>query len=304
MTELNRRLAAVATGQQGLITRSQARELGVTDAQLRSRVSSGFLLATGPNAFRLVGAPTEALDQLRALVLDIGGDVVACRATAAALHGFDGFHLRPPFDLAVGRGRHVNRIGHRIHTITRLERLDRGAIGPIPVTRGARTLVDLARTETSSTLTACYDSGLRDGCFTERSLHERIVALRRSGRAGIRRLLAVVEGIEVTRGGHSWLERAFLELIADAGLPRPTPQVVLTRAGDRFVRVDFEFPGTDVVVEVLGYSWHRTRSQLRRDAERLNALLDIGRRPYQFTYEQVVEDAPAVVRTLAAALAR
>ena len=31
---------------------------------------------------------------------------------------------------------------------------------------------------------------------------------------------AIVEGRERTRGGHSWLEREFLRLVADAGLPR------------------------------------------------------------------------------------
>ena len=67
----------------------------------------------------------------------------------------------------------------------------------------------------------------------------------------------------------------------------------------------------DIVDEMLD-QWARERPELdasplsvavrvqmlgrrfRRDAERFNALLDIGRRPYQFTYEQVVEDGPAL----------
>ena len=75
------------------------------------------------------------------------------------------------------------------------------------------------------------------------------------------------------------------------------------RAGDRLVRVDFRFVGSPVVVEVLGYRWHRTKEQLRRDAERTNALLADGFLPYQFSYEHVVEAPGVVVETVRAALA-
>ena len=78
-------------------------------------------------------------------------------------------------------------------------------------------------------------------------------------------------------------------------LPRPKPQQVLTRAGDRLIRVDFHFPGTDVVVEVLGYRWHRTKAQMANDATRLNALVLAGKAPLQFTYDQVTLDEAMVL---------
>jgi very-short-patch-repair endonuclease len=77
---------------------------------------------------------------------------------------------------------------------------------------------------------------------------------------------------------------------------------VLTRAGSRLVRVDFRFAGTPVVVEVLGYRYHRTPEQLRRDAERMNALVTDGLRPYQFSYEQVVDAGADVVEQTRRAL--
>ena len=113
---------------------------------------------------------------------------------------------------------------------------------------------------------------MRDGRFNESLVHRRIVALRTRGRHGIPRLIEAIEGVEIARGGHSWLEREHLRLAAAGGLPRPEPQQVLARAGGRVVRVDFRFPATPVVVEVLGYRYHRTPEQLRRDAERMNAL--------------------------------
>ena len=124
----------------------------------------------------------------------------------------------------------------------------------------------------------------------------------RGGRYGLPTLLDVLAGHEATRGGHSWLERRFLRLLADAGLPRPQTQRVLTRAGDRLVRVDCHFPGTKVVVELLGYRFHRSKAQLSRDAMRMNTLIADGHLPYQFTYAQVVDEPDYVLTTVASAL--
>ncbi len=159
-------------------------------------------------------------------------------------------------------------------------------------------MIDLARRLPPEPLRIAYDSGLRDGVFSEDLIHRRIVGLRGSGRYGIPRLIETIEGAEAVSGAHSWLEREFLRLVDAAQLPLPDTQVVLARTGDRLVRVDFSFPGTNIVVEVLGYRHHRTKQQMSRDAERANALLDQGLLPYQFTYEQVVEAPAAMIRSL------
>ena len=303
MTNINRRLRAVATGQLGLLSRQQAKGVGISDAQLRNRVSSGSLLRVGVDTFRFPEAPSGSAADLRALLFDVGGDAWVSGPTAAALHGFDGFRLAPPFHVTIESGRSVKRVGHHIHTTARLELIDRAEIDGMAVTSAARTLIDLARSETVERLTVAFDSGLRDGRFNESLLHRRIVALRTRGRHGIPRLIEAIEGVETVRGGHSWLEREYLRLVAAAGLPRPDPQQVLARAGGRVVRVDFRFPGTPVVVEVLGYRYHRTPDQLRRDAERMNALVAAGLRPYQFAYEHVVQSPDRVVAETRAALA-
>jgi very-short-patch-repair endonuclease len=70
------------------------------------------------------------------------------------------------------------------------------------------------------------------------------------------------------------------------------------------VRVDIRFPGTPVVVELLGYRFHRSMDQMRRDAERMNALVADGFEPYQFAYEHVVNEPDTVLAVTAAALHR
>lgn len=302
MTEAHRRVAADATGQLGAFSRKQAHAAGLTDGQLRRRVQSGVLEPIGPNAFRSAFTPRGALADLAALMLDVGDPVWASGPTAAALHGFDGFRLAPPFHLMLERHRNVRRVGVVIHTSNDLPLIDRARAQGLAVLSGARTVIDLCRTAGPEALTRAVDSGLRDGRFNEDLLHRRIVALRSKGRYGLPKLLDVLAGVDATRGGHSWLERRYLALLADAGLPRPQTQQVLAKAGDRLVRVDCRFAGTPVVVELLGYRFHASGAQLTRDAARLNALLLAGHAPYQFTYAQVTECPHDVVRITREAL--
>jgi len=304
MTIDTRRIAAVATGQLGSFSRKQAHAAGITDFQLRGRVQSGLLEQIGPNAFRLPGAPPGVLADLHALVLDVGEPCWAFGPTAAALHGLDGFTLHKPLNLLVLRNRNVRRHGVNLHSAIELPPLDREEVAGIPVTSPTRTLIDLARSESPARLTAAVDAALRDGKTTEDALHRRIASLRSKGRYGIPALLDVLDGREATRGGHSWLEREFLRLVAAAGLPRPDTQAVLTKAGDRLVRVDCRFPHSPVVVELLGYRYHRTKQQMARDAERLNALVLDGFSPFQFTYDQVVSHSEHVLATVRLALSR
>lgn len=210
--------------------------------------------------------------------------------------------LRAPFDVTILRGRHLQRIGHRVHTTTTLDLIDRCNVHGFRALSPARTLIDLARSETPERLTVALDSGLRDGRFSESFLHRRIVALRSKGRYGLPALLAVIDGQEIIRGGHSWLEREFLRLVAAAGLPRPLTQQVLSRTSDRVVRVDFRWEHTPVVVEVLGYRFHRSSEHLRRDVTRVNSLLADGYLPFQFTYAQVVEAAEQTMTDVTRAL--
>lgn len=303
MTTINRRLVLASTGQLGAITREQAHKIGVTDVQLRSRVQSGFLTQPGTNVFRLNGAGLDPRSRLRDLQADVGGLVVASRFTAAALHGFDGYSLDAPFDVTILRDRQVRRHPHRIHTVVTLPTIDHEEVDGIVRTRAARTLIDLARHEAPEQLTVALDSALRDLLVTERSLHGRIVALRRQGMHGIPQLVEVIEGVELSRGAHSWLEREFLRLMERAGVPRPDAQVVTGRSGRRLIRVDFRFPGTTVVVEVLGYRWHRTAANLSRDTERMNEMIGNGLRPYQFTYQQIVDSPDHVEDVVRTALA-
>jgi very-short-patch-repair endonuclease len=297
-------IVAIARSQKGAFSRAQAHGVGLTDDRLRARVRDGWLQQIGPNAFRFPGTDLSAQAQLLGLVIDVGEPCWAFGPTAAALHRFDGFELAAPFHLVVPRGRQVRRIGASIHTSEHLPPTDLTEIDGIPVVRATRTLIDLARIVDRVTLTVACDSAFRDGHVNEDRLRRRLHRLdtRVSWRLGVDALTQVLDGAEIERGGHSHLEREFLRLLERNGLPKPNTQQVLGRTRDRLIRVDFRFPGTNVVVEVLGYRYHRSREQMAIDAERMNSLIADGYAPFQFTYEQVMQRTHVVVGTLRSVL--
>jgi very-short-patch-repair endonuclease len=304
MPDSDHDIVAIARRQLGAFNRSQANAVGLTDDRLRVRVREGWLQQIGPNAFRFPGTDLTGAAQLLGLMIDVGEPCWAFGPTAAALHRFDGFELAGPFHLVIPRGRQVRRIGVSIHTSEHLPETDQTEIDGIRTLRATRTLIDLARIVDRVTLTRACDSAFRDGRVHEDQLRQRLYRLSGAAmtRLGTESLMMVLDGSEIERGGHSYLEREFLRLIDEHHLPRPETQQVLGRTRQRLIRVDFRFPGTNVVVEVLGYRYHRSREQMAIDADRMNALVARGFAPYQFTFEQVMERSHRVVDVLRRAL--
>ncbi|HRA84796.1 MAG TPA: hypothetical protein PLT40_10730 [Ilumatobacteraceae bacterium] len=287
----NGRRDAVTQGQRSL-TPSRA-----VEPALRSRVNSGIRIGQHPPLKFL-----RLLDELREVIDSVGSPCWAYGTTASALLGFDGFHLAKPFHLVVPINRAPHRVDHIVHRMRTYNQLDLGSVHGIPSLSATRTLIELARTEATKRLTTALDSAVRDGLTTDDFLHRRMMELRRRGRPGLDKLLAVMAGAELSKGGHSWLERSFLDLLGELGLPRPITQQVVATRRQKLVRVDCRFPGTNVIVELLGYAFHRTPMQMQNDAERLNRLQLDGFTAMQFTYHDVVTTSPVMVATLHEAL--
>ena len=129
--------------------------------------------------------------------------------------------LRPPFHVTVVRGRNVQRAHHLIHTTMELPLIDRrrstatGDVGDADADR-RRALRRRPGADGCPRLGAPRRPDVRGPPAPAASSTCAI-----TGRYGIPKLLAVIEGGDITRGGHSWLERRFLELVRRAGLPRP-----------------------------------------------------------------------------------
>jgi len=295
-------LPAIARGQHGAFLIEQAQRAGVPSHVLRGWITSGLLDRFGVRTLRSATTPTTPIDDAAAYVLDIKPKAWISHATAAALHRFDTFgDVNSPLHVTLRRGTFTTRPNVVVHTSDELELVDRVFVDGIAVTSPVRTIIDLARGESASRLTSVVDGALRDRLITEELLLRRVAQIRSQGRYGVPKLLAVIEGVESTRGGHSWLERRYLQLTAVAGLPRPEVQRHLGRVDGRLIRVDCYYPDADLVVELLGYRWHRSRAQMQRDAQRVNRLQLDGRLVLQFTYDQVTLGPEVVLATVAEA---
>jgi very-short-patch-repair endonuclease len=124
------------------------------------------------------------------------------------------------------------------------------------------------------------------------ALRERLDNYR--GQRGVVRLRRLLDK-RTFRLTDSELERRFLRIVANAGLPMPETGRHLNG-----FKVDFFWPQLGLVVETDGLRYHRTPAQQARDRLRDQAHLAAGMSPLRFTHAQVRFEAGYVRFTLVA----
>ena len=285
-------MVALAARQHGVATTAQLHAAGLSRHAIAHRVARGWLRRLH-RGVHLVGALEGPWSRAMAAVLAYEPDALLSYQPAGVLSG-----LRPPPTGAihvtvVGRDAR-GRDGIHAHTITRLHPADATHRLGIPVTSPARTLLDLAATETQRDLSRAIDEGRVLRLVTDHSLNEQLS--RYPAHRGTRALkLATTPEPKLTR---SEAERRLLELVRAAGLPEPKTNARL--AGHE---VDFLWPAHRLVVEVDGYAFHSKRSSFERDRRRDAALTLAGYRVIRITWRQITEAPELVIATLAGALA-
>jgi len=298
--ELIQRVSAIAAEQHGLVRTEQVESTDL--GRLRHLAKRGVLVRVAKGVYRISGAPITWHQLLQAGVWSLGQSCVVSHAAAARLHGFD------RFDQAVveftisrsSRGRSPMGIPCTVHTTIDRRPGDHVFVDGLPVTSAVRTIIDLSRSGTpEEMLEAAVDSAIRLRTVTLDVIVDRLALIRGPGRWGLGPLFAVV----ACSGGHTMLERRFIQLVQRAELPTPTPQVVYRVDGRHIARVDFEFTGHDVVVEVSGGRGHSSPAERAKDARRRNDLQRLGLLVLEFTFEQVVHDPTMVIEVLRSALA-
>ena len=290
----------VLDSQDGVIGKADLDRLGVGRHRLSSWVDERRLERVAPRVWRIAGSPITWRQRLRVGLLALGPMSWVSHESAAQLHGFD----RTPKDrvefLVVRRRRDV-RLPERVRSTRRWGPVDAIEVDGLRVTSATRTVLDLANAGAHrSRVEAAIDSAVRRELSSPEAIRRRLDEIRRRGWNGVRLLEATL----ADAGGHTMLERRFLELMSVAGLPRPETQTVIHAPGDgHFVaRVDFCYPEHGVVVEVTGRVGHSTPEDRMRDAQRRNELQDLGLRVYEFTWEEVTQRSVFVVSQMRRAL--
>jgi very-short-patch-repair endonuclease len=300
MSDLDRRIAAIAVRQHGLVTAAQLAGLPASRAVVRRRIADGRLVVTATDVLRLGGVPVTWESQVMAHVLAGGPGTVASHRTAAALWALDGCRRGVP-ELTIRRGGRYRPAGVRVH-----QSGDLGLVAPvrrsgIPTTPVARTLLDLGAVVSAQRVHLALDDARRRRLTDWDALLGTLVAHARKGRRGVGPLRAILDEhlgeVAVTDSG---FERLVVTRLRQAGLPPPVLQHEVSVAG-RTYRLDLAYPDARLAIELDG-SVHLRREVWEADHVRQNALVLAGWTVLRFTWRDYLDRPADLVRQVAGAL--
>lgn len=290
------RIAAVAAGQHGVVTRRQLLDAGVSAAAIGRRLKAGRLRALHRGVY-LVGSiePCRAREMAAALA---GGPGAALSHTSA-LHIWKLLRLDPPRPIHVSGpgGRDLRRSGVVFHRIGAPWRDDECRfVGNIRVTAPGRTIVDaagmLGRREIELALAKAERQGLL-GAEELAELPDRYA--RRRGMAMLRCLIEEQSGPQLTE---SEAERRCLELIRMGGIARPHTNVTVGP-----YRLDLFWADVGVAVEVDGRAYHSSGPRFEGDRQKDNWLRARGIEVMRVTWRQITRDRTRTAVQIGQALA-
>ena len=291
--------AKLAERQHGVLLRAQARELGLSPDAIQHRLDAGRWELVRAGVYRLCGSPRTWEQRVIAIVLGAGTGAVASHHTAAALWRLAGFRPHEVIDVTTARGRRPRHPSGRLHRSLHLPPDHLGAMAGIPVTRPARTLVDLAGVIPPGRAERVIDNALNMGLVTTRDLNAVTAELTRPGRPGI----ALMRRLLDERGSGyvapaSELEARYLALTRAAGLPDPVRQHDVGDEQDWMGRSDYAYPPVRVLVELDSRRHHLAKLDFEADRARDNTRVAAGWRPLRFTWRMVTTSPRRVVDVL------
>lgn len=175
----------------------------------------------------------------------------------------------------------------------------------MPCTDPIRTFIDLGAILSPARLEEVLDAAESAGTIRRADLEDRLEQLRVQGRNGVGAAARLIESRAPSgRNPTNGLERAFLRLVADAGLESPACQVPVRRPDGSLAIVDFLWIRLLFGVETDGQPYHSSRQQRARDNLRDSQLLGREIETVRFTRDQVRREPEVVVGQLRLHLAR
>ncbi len=277
----------------GLLDLRAVAAVGLSEAQWARLRRDDIWLPVVPGLWRHAATPLNWTMQVRAGAVWLGRDAALHGECAGAWLGLDGCSASTAAFL-LPRTRRNLAPWLELHTTKQWHRGDFVVRDGVRTSTATRAIIDMAARVTPRQLEAAIDDAMRRRLTSVPTLTRRSRELAGSGRPGTQMLRAVL----LDSGGESVLERAFLRLVRQRRLPRPSSQVVYRREGGSAIRVDFEYIGRNVVVEVTGRLGHASDRERQRDARRRNELQRSGKVVVEFTTADVLQDPDYVERTL------
>ncbi len=283
------RIARLATAQGGVVARRQLIAAGVTGPAIDHRLATGHLHAVHRGVYAAGSRRLTAAARRWAAVLALGSGAVASHRTAASE-----WDLRPDnrsvVDVTSPRSARP-RAGIRIHQAL-LRAADVASRQGLPVTRPARTLLDLAAELPARELLRVVERADRLELLDVAAIDD--VCRRTTGHRGNGRLRRAVAAVDPRHHRmRSDLERDVLSLLDALGVPRPEMNA---RLGP--YEVDLLWRGEGLAVELDGWEHHRGRAAFEADRARDRWLALHGIERVRLTWRQVHAGALADVAAM------
>jgi very-short-patch-repair endonuclease len=296
---LDAMIARLAERQHGVIARHQVRDLGATRGFITHRVRTRRWELLSPGVFRVGGSPASWHQALTAAALAWGAGAAVSHRAAGAIWTLPGF--RPgTVELTIPRTR--QRVGPGITHRGPLARTDVTMLGALPVTRPARTIIDLASVCPYDELEEAVDDALTRKLVTLDLLKRRLQSIARRGRPGVRAMRRLLDARDAaTAPPESVMERKLLRLMREGGLPTPSTQYEIWDEGRLIARCDFAYPTIRLAIEADGFAYHAKRDRWHRDRARDARLVALGWRVIRFTWRDISERPGWVAATIKAA---
>lgn len=285
----------LAATQHGVVARRQLLERGLSAQAVQHRIERGRLHRVERGVYAVGRSELSRHGWWMAAVLGCGSGAVLSHGSAAALWGVER-ERRGTIEVSIPVStprRHGRVLVYRRPNLRSVEVVVRNGV---PVTSLVRTLIDIASQLDRGDLKRAVNEADRLGLIDPEALLDALTL--HPGKPGVGRLRELLSE-RAFRLTDSELERRFLHLVSEAGLPIP-----LTRQRLNGFRVDFVWPDLKLVVETDGLRYHRTPSQQAKDRLRDQAHLAAGFTPLRFTHAQIRFEAGYVRFTLLAVVNR
>jgi len=276
-----RELAADAATQYGVVDLDAALR-HVTRRQVEHAVETGRLepMFTNSGTYRIAGTP-KFWEQL----LFAGCQATRGWASARSAARVWGIAYVPAqrVELLVPEQQVVRLEGVKAHRSNLILPHHVTTYAGIPITTGARTLIDLSAVVSDSTLERAIDDALRRNVTTLKELHACFNELAGRGRRRIAHLRPILEArVPGFHPGANNGERKVVRWIVEAGLPKPVQQVWVVADGQRYC-LDFAYPWWKIGWEWDPWETHGIRGAFSYDRNRRNELELAGWLMLQFT---------------------
>ena len=287
-------LAATAGAQHGVVSLGQLRALGYPVRTIKAMVAGERLHPVYRGAYAIGHPAISRHGHCMAATISCDDGALLSHRSAAWLWGLTK-RFAIPIEVTAASPRQT-RTEIRVHSAAALSEDDRVRCEGVPVTAIPRTLLDFAAVDPFF-LTHALDHAHRLGLLDLIDIDALISRSR--GFRGVARLRTALEPFRTSAFTRSGVERRFLQLVGDYGLPRPSMNIFIEGC-----ELDAYWPTERFAVELDTYDYHGSPKAFEDDRVRQESLKLAGIELTRITGIRLTREPINVMRRLASLLSQ